>query len=94
MLTVGVAHVREQGHDMIIVPLDASFGERTTTQQNAAIAAIRRAAASAGMQGTIVIFWEDASGRMNFLGPLPSSPFLQEIDMRWIAANINRQLIW
>jgi hypothetical protein len=94
MLSLNIAHLHEQGEDLIIAPLDGTFGNKTSMQKNAAIAAIQRAAIRAGLKGEVVVAWEDNSGRMRFIGPRPWHPFLQEIDMRWIEANINRQLFW
>ncbi len=37
-----VAHLREQGQDMIIVPLDRTFGSQSRHDQNAACGPWRR----------------------------------------------------
>jgi hypothetical protein len=36
-----IAHIREQGQDMIIVPLESSFGSSTSSSQQQTIAALQ-----------------------------------------------------
>lgn len=93
MTTLKVAHIREQGQDMIIAPLSNSFDHKTPTQQTAAVAEIQRAANSAGLRGTVVVAWE-SGGRMKFIGPRPWHPFLRSLSMYHIQANLNRTLTW
>lgn len=87
-----VAHLREQGQDMIIVPLDRSFGFKSNTEQNQVCASIQACATAAGLQGTVVPVWDDGGGRMAFLAPRPWVPFFQGMSLADVAANINRKL--
>ncbi len=90
MPSFDVAHVREQGVDLIIVPLERSFGHKSTEDQNQISAELQ--ATSAGLAGTVVPVWDDGSGRMMFLAPRSFHPFFQSIDLDFVAANINRNL--
>jgi hypothetical protein len=89
-----VAHVREQGIDLIIVPLDSSFGAKTTTSQQVVIDELQLRARSAGLAGTVVPVWDAGNGRMAFIAPRNWHPFFRGIDLYFVAANINRQLYW
>jgi hypothetical protein len=85
MTTLDIAHVREQGVDMIIVPLDQSFDHKTAAQQNAARAEIQARAASAGLRGAVALA---------FLAPTNWQRFFQSVNLRWVFANLNRELSW
>jgi hypothetical protein len=88
-----VAHLREQGQDMIIVPLDSSFGFRSGSDQQSFTADLQVHANDAGLIGTVVPVWEQ-NGRMAFIAPRPWHPFFQSIGLRFVAANINREIYW
>ncbi len=93
MPSFDVAHIREQGVDVIIVPLDSSFGSKSQSDQNAAIAELQARATSAGLAGTVVPVW-DSGGRMAFIAPPNWHPFFQSINLAHVFANINRKLYW
>jgi hypothetical protein len=46
-----VAHLREQGQDMIIMPLDSSVGQKVRPDQNAIITELQVRARAAGLAG-------------------------------------------
>lgn len=87
-----VAHIREQGVDLIIIRLDRSFDHKSTTQQRAISVDLQACASAAGLAGTVVPVWEDGLGRMKFLAPQGFHPFFRSIDMGYVAVNINRRL--
>lgn len=89
-----VAHLHEQGQDMIIVPVASSFGHRISQDQHDIIADLQVRARSAGLVGTVVPVWDNGGGRMAFIAPRPWHPFFQRIDLRFVAVNINRELYW
>lgn len=86
-----VAHVREQGQDMIVFALDRSFVYKTQQQQQQVMYYLQRCASSARLGGTVVILWE-ADGRTNSIGPRQWADFLRSIDMMWHAKNVNKTL--
>jgi hypothetical protein len=94
MTTLDIAHIQRQGKSMIIVPLDESFDHKTSSQRQASISAIQRAAIDARLAGTVVPVWEALDGRMRFIAPQPWHPFFQSIDIRWVMANVNQSLTW
>jgi hypothetical protein len=92
MPTFQVAHLRRDGQELIIVPVDRSFGKRSASEQARIQEAFQRSAAAAEMAGAVVPVWEDASGRMAFRAPPPWHEFLKSIDMVYVATALNRSL--
>lgn len=62
MPSLAVAHVREQGVDLIIAPLAADFGHKDPGTQRAVIAEIQLRSRSAGLAGTVVPVWDGGGG--------------------------------
>jgi hypothetical protein len=58
MTTLQIAHLNKQGQDMIIVPLDDAFGNKTQQDQRRAIVEIQMHARSAGLRGEVVPVWD------------------------------------
>ena len=92
MPTFQVAHLRRGGQDVIIVPVDRSFGIRSPAEQARIQEAFQRSAATADIPGVVVPVWEDASGRMAFRAPPPWHEFFKTIDMVYVATALNRSL--
>jgi hypothetical protein len=92
MPTFEVAHIREQGQDIIIVVVDRSFGSKTNSQQNLVKADLQRCATTAGLAGTLVPVWDAGGGRMGFLAPTQWHAFFRSLTLGHVAANINRRL--
>ena len=85
-----VAHLCEQGQNMIIFPLTSAFGHMPSDEQNAELSTLQYAANEAGLAGTAVAVWDAGAGRMGFLGPRPWHSFLQSINLHFVRANLNR----
>ncbi|MEF9672523.1 hypothetical protein QNM99_10265 [Pseudomonas sp. PCH446] len=87
-----VAHIHEQGNDMIIIPLDSSFNSKTDGQQADAMEAFQIAASSAGLRGSVVLIWKSGS-YVKFRGPQQWHPFLKSPGIyQLVMANINKEL--
>lgn len=71
-----IAHSREQGVDLIIVPLDDNFGYKSEADQVAAIDELQVRARSAGLAGTVVPVWNQ-SGRNGVPSAAKLAPLLQ-----------------
>jgi hypothetical protein len=93
MPSFNVAHIREQGVDLIIIPLEGSFGSKSSADQNGIVAELEMRAHSAGLAGTVVPVWR-SGGRLNFLAPPGYHPFFRSISGEFIDRNINRRLSW
>jgi hypothetical protein len=89
-----VAHIREQGSDMIIIPLNSSFGSKGLTEQRATIAELESRAHSAGLAGHVVVVWDCGGGLMRFVSPSPWAAFFRSISLDWVWQNVNRTLDW
>lgn len=92
MPTFQVAHLHRDGQDVIIVPVDRTFGKRSPAEQSRIQEAFQRSAAAAEIPGVVVPVWEDATGRMAFRAPPPWHEFLRSIDMVYVATALNRSL--
>jgi hypothetical protein len=79
--------------DMIIAPLDSSFGGKSSEQQQASIGEIQRAANGAGLKGRVVAVWQ-SGGRFSFIAPQQWHSFFRSVDMNWVLSNVNRKLTW
>jgi hypothetical protein len=86
-----IAHLREQGQDMIIVPLESSFGNMSDSDQQEILSSLQKCASSAGLAGTVVPVWRSGSGH-RFIAPRPWHSFFQSMSWNVIVANINKEL--
>jgi len=87
-----VAHIREQGVDLVIVSLDQPFGLRSAADQREITAALQACAREAGLAGAVVPVWDAGGGRMEFLAPRNWHAFFTSINLQFVAMNINRRL--
>ena len=87
-----VAALRHDGRDVIIVPVDRSFGKRSPAEQVRIQEAFQRSAAAVDIPGVVVPVWEDSNGKMAFRAPPPWHDFLKSIDMIYVATALNRSL--
>ena len=94
MPKVQVAHVKQQGVDLIIVPLDDDFGRKSDIDRRRAIAELQARSASAGLRGAVVPVWDNGDGCMAFIAPRPWHPFFKSIDLGRVWASVNRELSW
>lgn len=89
--TYKIAHIREQGQDMIIIPVNSSINNKTQNQQNELLDSLQYFANDAGLAGTVCLVWE-VGGRLNFLAPRPWHGFFSSLNMNFIVQNINKNL--
>jgi hypothetical protein len=87
-----VAQLRREGQDVIIVPVDRSFGKRSPSEQARIQEAFQRSAAAMKLPGVVVPVWEDPSGRMAFRAPPLWHEFFKSIDMVYVATALNHSL--
>ena len=92
MTTFDVAHILEQGQNMIIVPMRNDYARKAEADQSSISVALQAAARSAGLAGQVVTVWDAGNGRMGFRGPKPWHGFLGSIGLNWVAANINKRI--
>lgn len=92
MTSFDVAHLREQGQDMVIVPMKSDFGHKGQAEQARIEGALAQAAHQAGLAGRIVTVWDAGGGRMGFRGPPQWRSFLASLSLRVVASNINKRI--
>ncbi|MGA8172202.1 MAG: hypothetical protein WB816_15405 [Methylocystis sp.] len=88
-----VAHLHEQGEDMVIVPLEGSFDYKSDEEQQAIIEELQLHSRGAGLKGTVVPVWQK-SGRMAFIAPPPWHPFFRSLSLQTVFANVNKEIYW
>lgn len=86
-----IAHIREQGVNLIIIPLDTSFGRKGSSEQQEIIDSLQTASTSAGLAGTVVPAWREGTSH-RFIAPSKWHPFFQSFGWNQILANINKEL--
>ncbi|MFM2663315.1 hypothetical protein AAFX24_00020 [Vibrio mediterranei] len=86
-----VAHIREQGQDMIIIPLNQKVSTYSQSKLNELKHSLQFYASDAGLAGEVCLVWEN--GRtFHFLAPSQWHAFFRSINMRFVASNINKKL--
>jgi len=93
MPSVKVAHIREQGQDMILVPLDSSFANRVDSDKSATLDELQVRANSAGLRGQVVLLWPNGLGHQ-FIGPRPWHPYLASVSFEIVARSVNKVISW
>ncbi len=86
-----IAHLREQGQNMIIIPLDDNFEHKTSSEQSAIVDSLQRCASSAGLAGTVVPVWLHGH-QMKFIAPRPWHPFFKSLTWNNVLQNLNKEL--
>lgn len=91
MATFKIAHIRQQGVDLIVVPLEPSFGHKSDHEQSEIIASLQVCATSAGLAGKVVPVWREGSGH-RFIAPPNWHPFFKSFGWNDVMGNINKEL--
>lgn len=87
-----VAHIQEQGQQMIIAPLDPTFHNRTQEDKEDFMDALQIAATSAGLAGAVVLIWR-VGRSVHFIAPQPWHPFFRSQGIyETVLANINKEI--
>lgn len=87
------AHIREQGIDLIIIPLDSSFHHKSQQEQTEIIDELQMRANAAGLAGTVIPVWT-VGDRMGFIAPQNWHPFFRSITRDAIYMNLNKEIFW
>jgi hypothetical protein len=93
MPSIPVAHLYEQGQDMVIVIMDPGFARANPSQQEAIIGQLQARAKASGLTGTVAMVW-DAGGKLDYLIPQPWHDFFQSITLDDVRARINAEIRW
>lgn len=90
--TFQVAHVREQGQQVILIVVNSSFGRMGTSEQQQQYAQLQLCATNAGMAGTVALVWDAGGGRLGTYGPTQWQRFLQSLSPLTVQSSINKKL--
>lgn len=88
-----VAHLCEQGQDMLLFPLDGTIHNRSDREKADVLDELERRAHAAGLAGRAAILW-DYGGSGYSYGPREWQSFLQSIDTGWVWQQVNRNISW
>jgi hypothetical protein len=94
MPTFEVAHIKEQGMNLIIVPLASTFGRLSSTEENARTRQLQIRANAAGLAGTVVTVWDGGDNRMGFLALTGFCPFFSGLSLSQVQQSINKKISW
>jgi hypothetical protein len=94
MPTFKVAHISEQGQNMIIFPLRSAFGYQSQAEQQDELAALEDQAHAAGLAGHAVAVWDAGGGQMGFIGPPELQGFLQSLSLPTVMERVNTSISW
>ena len=89
-----VAHVRHQGVDLVIAPLNSDFKYKTLQEQRSVINELQVRSRAAGLAGTIVPVWDNGAGRMAFIAPNNWHPYFSSLDLSAVWGSVNREISW
>jgi len=89
--TYKIAHLREQGQNIIIVPLDPSFEHKSSSDQKGIVSALQACASSAGLAGTVVPVWQVGSNH-KFIAPNNWQSYFKSLSWNAIMRNLNKTL--
>ena len=92
MQTFDVAHINEQGQDIIFVLLARKVAQYTPDEKERIRLALTECARSAGLAGTIVLVCNDHNGDCQFWAEQRLRAFLQSITYELIVRNVNKRL--
>lgn len=93
-MSVKIAHIHQQGQDIIFIPVAQEFGQRSQEYRADAIKAISTAARNAGLSGTVVPVWplEEDEDKFSFIAPKQWHGFVRTLSWDWISKNLNREI--
>lgn len=89
-----VAHLKEQGVDLIIVPVTSNFGDQAFSDQERFVSDFQGHAHRAGLAGAVVPVWTDYGGRTHFIAPPNWHPFFEGLSFDEVLQNINKEIRW
>ncbi|RON24533.1 hypothetical protein BK660_02350 [Pseudomonas brassicacearum] len=87
-----IAHVRQGGQNMIIFPLNASFGSQSNHTQEEIIRTFQLAASGASLAGHVVVIWRSGN-QTYFRAPYAWHSFFTSPDAyAFVMGNLNKEL--
>ncbi len=91
LATFKIAHIKEQGINIIIIPMATSFGDRSESDRFEIIELLQAAAVSAQLRGKVVPMWQEERG-YKFIAPPEWQPYFRTVKWKDLKKNLNREL--
>ena len=85
-----IAHIREQGQDMIFIPVQ-SLSHASHNDIVAIVDGLQRCAVAAGLAGTVVLCWQ-SGGQTRFMGPPQWAQLFNSLSWERVHASRNKVL--
>lgn len=93
MPTIELAHIREQGQNMLLFPLGDSFGRKSESEKHSILSELERRAHGAGLAGRAAVLWE-SGGTTYSIGPKNWANFLRSISIYDVLRSVNKSISW
>jgi hypothetical protein len=90
MRSLPVAYFEIQNVWVAVFFLDAEFGLMSPERQQKEHESLRQCAMRAGLGGSVVTMWKDASGRKRFISEPAQRPFFESVRYDQLYAQRNR----
>jgi hypothetical protein len=91
MAQIKIAHIKEQGRDLIIIPLDSSFHDKTPSQREATRKALQTCVCDANLEGAVVLVWRSGHNQY-FIAPDQWHEYLRHLSWHAIISRLNKTL--
>jgi hypothetical protein len=88
-----VAHIREHGTDIVIIPLEPTFDSKSPAEKTRTRDELQLKATAAGLAGTVALVWEH-NDRMAFFGPNNLHTYLGSLNMALVLQSVNKFISW
>lgn len=89
-----VAHLYEQGQNMLLFPVDGgSIHHKTNSEKNEILEELEARANAAGLAGSAALIW-NYGGQTHTYGPQRWQGFLRSISMQFVLRNVNQEIRW
>lgn len=91
-VTYKIAHTRQKDVNMVVVVTGGSFFNADSNAKERMWTAMRSCAKGANLAGEVVMV-ANVNGGFQFYGPKSWANYLRTIDMTWVNARLNKNLI-
>jgi len=92
MATYKVAQLKEQGLDLIIVPMDSKFGHMSAMDQAKLIGQIQAQAKAVKLKGSVIPVWEGVNGHLSCIAPKHWHAFFRRLTMEEVHGILNNEI--
>jgi hypothetical protein len=86
-----VAQLTHEGENVILVPMDRSFGKSVQEHKEQELTKLQAAAESTGLNGIVVAIW-DSAGSVGAFGPDKWKNFAESLKWTSLRTKMNRDL--